>query len=116
MERWATVWDLGLSPRPRAHAFIAAVLAVHGRISASGRVRFTTESGAEYLLDYDERVWRRARNSASATLRTANEIFIAVEPTPIRLGAPVRILCPPLDGGDLRLVTSTRVVRIRYDV
>jgi hypothetical protein len=75
--------------------------------------RIWTESGSEYEFDYGESVWRRAHNPKSPLVRTQNGIFWRV--SAVSLGVEVKILCPPLaPDADVRVIQSTRVVRIEH--
>jgi hypothetical protein len=75
--------------------------------------RFITESGSEYLIDHDERVWWRATGPRAAETRTANGIFWRC--SPVREHRSVTLVCPPVVCHAIaRIVRSTPVQHIAY--
>lgn len=74
--------------------------------------RFATASGSLYEIDHAAKTWRRlAHAPKSRFVRTPEGHFTSV--SPIQVGAPVRLVCPPLlPGTDLRIIETTPVARI----
>lgn len=76
--------------------------------------RFWTKSGSEYLIDHDERIWRRGENRDSPLLRTSNGLFRDI--SEIVVGKHVVLLCPPLVAGfGTRVIVTSKVVRIEHE-
>lgn len=76
--------------------------------------RFWTKSGSEYVIDHDERIWRRAINPNSPYVRTSNGVFWMS--TTIEIGRSVYLLCPPLaEGAILRVISTTPVILLSHE-
>jgi len=76
-------------------------------------IRFTTLNST-YELDHDAKTWKRTATSGAsdpeASLRTEEgELW---GHTRVEVGHPVEIYGPPLDSGNLRLITTTLVTKV----
>lgn len=77
-------------------------------------MRFRTETGSLYEIDYEKKTWARLeqpRYEGATPLRTKEGTFIEIS-APC-LGASIRMVCSPyVEGATGRYITTSRVVEI----
>ena len=74
-------------------------------------IAFTTATGSVYTVDDENKTWARPENPESTGVRTTSGSFL--DRTEIAIGKRVLFVCPPLEGGDVRIVHTTHVVSIQ---
>lgn len=74
-----------------------------------------TRSGSIYEIDGDENggTWKRLEGPANTLVRTTGGIYHSR--SPILLGQPMVLICPPLETGNVRLIETSDVVGITYE-
>jgi hypothetical protein len=74
----------------------------------------TTESGSVYLIDDEHKTWFRMRGKGARVMRDGGEGFITH--SPIVVGSPLILICPPINPPYDRIVASTPVISVRETV
>jgi len=72
-----------------------------------------TESGSRYLIDYDNRIWKRFKGEEANEIRSEDGQFIDIGP--LEIGQRLAMLCPAFqvhDEIDGRAIISSPITSI----
>lgn len=69
-----------------------------------------TESGSVYYIDDEHKTWFRMRGRGAISLRDGGEDFISH--SPIVVGSPLILICPPINPPYDRVVASTPIISV----
>jgi hypothetical protein len=76
-------------------------------------IKYDTISGSHYTIDTERKQWYRPSNADSMEVRTSGGEYVTI--SPIVVGEPVTIVCPPIVEGALARIITTSAVKEIYN-
>jgi hypothetical protein len=71
------------------------------------RKRYTTESGSQYIIEFENKTWERIRGEGAAVLRSDSGTYYS-----INISESIIMVCPPINPPYPRLIESTNIVKV----